>query len=71
MSLSELKTGKTARIVAIEGGRGLRQNLFLRGLFEGKEIRVVSNNGAVTVEVDRNVVTIGRGMAREIVVATN
>ena len=71
MSLTQVKTGKTAKIVAIEGGRSLKQKLFLRGLFEGKVVRVVSNNGAVTVEVDRNVIAIGRGMARKIVVATN
>ena len=57
-----------ARITAIEGGRGLRQKLFLRGLFEGKMVRVVSNYGPVTVEVDRNVVAIGRGMAQKIIV---
>jgi len=71
MSLTQVKTGETAKIVAIEGGRSLKQKLFLRGLFEGKVVRVVSNNGAVTVEVDRNVIAIGRGMARKIVVTTN
>jgi len=71
MVLTQLKTGETAKIVAIEGGRGLRQKLFLRGLFEGRVVRVVSNNGTVTVEVDRNIVAIGRGMAQKIVVATN
>ena len=68
MVLAQLKTGETAKIKAIEGGRGLRQKLFLRGLLEGKEVKVVSNYGPVTVEVDRNVVAIGRGMAQKIVV---
>lgn len=71
MSLTQVKTGKTAKIVSIEGGRSLKQKLFLRGLFEGKVVRVISNHGSVTVEVDRNVVAIGRGMARKIVVTTN
>lgn len=71
MALTQLKTGETAKIVAIEGGRGLKQKLFLRGLFEGRVVRVISNNGTVTVEVDRNIVAIGRGIARKIVVATN
>lgn len=71
MSLTQLKTGETAKIVAIEGGRGLKQKLFLRGLFEGKVVRVISNHGPVTVEVDRSIVAIGRGMARKIVVTTN
>ena len=66
MLLSQLGVGKTATIVAIDGGYGLRQKLFLRGLIEGKEIRVISNSGPVTVEVDRSVVAIGRGMAHKI-----
>jgi ferrous iron transport protein A len=69
MTLSQLGIGELARIVAIEGGRGLRQKLYLRGLFEGKVARVVSNYGPVTVEVDRSVVAIGRGMAQKIIVA--
>ena len=66
MVLAQLGAGEAARIMAIEGGRGLRQKLFLRGLAEGKIIRVVSSNGPVVVEVDRNVIAIGRGMARKI-----
>ena len=44
----------------------MRQKLFLRGLFEEKVVRVVSNYGPMTVEVDGNVVAIGRGMAQKI-----
>ncbi len=68
MVLGQLARGERARIVAIEGGRGLRQRLYLRGLFEGREVRLVSNYGSVTVEIDRNVVAIGRGMAQKIIV---
>lgn len=68
MVLSQLGIGEMATIVAIQGGRGLRQKLFLRGLFEGKVVRMISNYGPVTVEVDRNVVAIGRGMAQKIIV---
>jgi len=57
-----------ARIVAIEAGKGLRQKLFLRGLFEGKVVRIISNYGPTTLEVDRNVIVIGRGMAQKIMV---
>ena len=46
----------------------MRQKLYLRGLFEGKVVRVISNYGSVTIEVDRNVVAIGRGMAQKIIV---
>ena len=68
MMLSQLGIGEMVRIVTIEGGRGLRQKLYLRGLFEGKVVRMISNYGPVTVEVDRSVVAIGRGMAQKIIV---
>ena len=68
MILSQLGTGEMARIVAIGGGRGLRQKLYLRGLLEGKVVRIISNYGPVTVGLDRSVVAIGRGMAQKIIV---
>jgi len=66
MTLSQMRPGELARIVAIEGGRGLRQKLFLRGIFEGRIVRVISCQGPITVEVDRNMVSIGRGMAQKV-----
>ena len=66
MMLDELKPGELAKIVVVEGGYGLRQKLSLRGISEGDFIRVISNHGPVTVEVNRNTVSIGRGMARKI-----
>jgi len=71
MVLTQLRIGEKARIVAIGGGRGLKQKLFLRGLIEGKVVRVVSNYGPVTVEINGNIVAIGRGMARKIIVTTD
>ncbi|MFP3975120.1 MAG: FeoA family protein [Chloroflexota bacterium] len=68
MVLSQLRVGETARIVTVMGGRGMRHKLSLRGLKEGKILRVVSNYGPVTVEIDRNVIAMGRGMAQKVVV---
>jgi ferrous iron transport protein A len=68
MPLSQLDPGERGRVMAIEGGRGIRQKLFLRGLFEGSIVRMISCYGPVTVEVDRNTVSIGRGMAQKIMV---
>lgn len=68
LTLSQLKPGEQGRVLVIEGGRGIRQRLFLRGLFEGSVVRMISCYGPVTVEVDRNTVSIGRGMAQKIVV---
>jgi len=68
MPLSQLKPGERGTVMAVEGGRGIRQKLFLRGLFEGSVVRVISCYGPVTVEVDRNMVSIGRGMAQKVIV---
>jgi len=64
--LSQMRPGELAQIVTIEGGHGLRQKLFLRGIFEGSIVRVVSCQGPITVEIDRNMVSMGRGMAQKI-----
>ena len=66
MMLHQLKPNEIAKILAIEGGHNLRQKLTLRGIAEGSFLRVISCHGPVTVEVDRNIVSIGRGMARKI-----
>ena len=68
LPLSLLKPGEVGRVIAVEGGHGIRQKLFLRGLFEGSVVRVISCYGPVTVEVDRSTVSIGRGMAQKIIV---
>ena len=64
--LTQLKPSELAKIVAIEGGHDLRQKLYLRGIFEGCFVRMISCSGPTTVEVDRNIVSIGRGMAQKI-----
>jgi ferrous iron transport protein A len=65
-NLSQMKPGEPVRIVDIGGGHGIRQKLNLRGISEGSIVRVISINGPVTIEVDRNVLSIGRGMAQKI-----
>ncbi|MEA1993029.1 MAG: FeoA family protein [Euryarchaeota archaeon] len=66
MYLGMMNEGERARVVSIHGGHGLRQKLSLRGIFEGSIVRVISRRGPTTIEVNRNIVTIGRGMARKI-----
>jgi Fe2+ transport system protein FeoA len=66
--LSQLNPGEQGRVIAVEGGHGIRQKLLLRGLFEGSVVRMISCYGPVTVEVDRSTVSIGRGMAQKIIV---
>ncbi|MEA1940030.1 MAG: FeoA family protein [Candidatus Caldatribacteriota bacterium] len=65
--LYELQPGECARIINIEGGRGFRQRLYLKGIKEGDTIRVVSSKqGPIVIEVNRSIIALGRGMARKI-----
>ncbi len=65
--LTELKPEEWGRIVAREGGRGIRQKLLLRGLSEGTTVRMIScYQGPVVVEANRSVVALGRGAAQKI-----
>ena len=66
MMLAQLKPNELARIIAIEGGHAVRQKVYLRGVFEGSFVRMISRSGPVTIEIDRNIVTIGGGIARKI-----
>jgi len=66
MTLSKLNSNQRARVIGITGGSKLRQKLALRGISEGEKVKVVSTRGPVTVKVNGNIVTIGRGMARKV-----
>lgn len=65
-TLTDLKAEEQAKIVGIEGGRGIRRKLSLRGVSEGHIVRMISSHSPVTVEIDRNVVAMGKGMAQKI-----
>jgi len=63
--LSNLKPGESGRVLAIEGD--IRQKLYLRGLFEGCVVRVISRF-PVILEVDGRAIAVGRGVAKKIIV---
>ena len=69
LRLNELKPAQEGIVTAIQGGLGFRQKLALRGLTEGNRVKVLSNWGPVTVEVNKNVMALGRGMASRIIVS--
>jgi Fe2+ transport system protein FeoA len=69
MSLLDLNENMTAKIVAIEGGRGARQQLRELGLFPGDAVRVVRRaafGGPVLVECRGTQIAIGRGIAAKV-----
>jgi len=66
--LSMLKANERARIIDMVGGKNLKQKLSIYGFGIGDMIRVVSNCGPVTVSINRNTISVGRGIAKKIFV---
>jgi ferrous iron transport protein A len=71
-TLALLNQDDRATVVALQGGGGFQHRVRSVGLKEGKLLRVVAKHrffGPMVVEVERQNVTIGRGMAQKIIVA--
>lgn len=71
MRLSELTLGDMGRITRVIGGRGFQQKMAMMGVKEGSLITVKKSavyGGPVVIEVGRNSIAIGRGMAQKIYV---
>jgi ferrous iron transport protein A len=69
MRLADLKTGEPAKVIAVEGGHGIRQRLALRGISEGRTVTLLSGRyGPVVVDIGGSTVVIGRGMACRVLV---
>ena len=70
-SLANLLPGEKAKIVELDGGYVFQRKLRTMGIREGKVLRVVAMHpvgGPFVVDVEGEVVAIGRGMVRRIFV---
>lgn len=65
MSLSEVPSGKTVRLIDISSGTGLKKRLAAMGLLPGVEITVIQSSGAgpVIINVRNGRMVLGYGMA--------
>ena len=71
MTLTDLESGKQARVIAFNGGPNMIKRLENLGLLRGKTIKKVSNNpfkGPVVVKIDQVELAIGHRMASRITV---
>lgn len=72
--LSHLPAGTEARVVALEGGRGLQSRLVSMGLNVGCDVRVVrsgrASRGPTLIALGQMRLAIGHGMAERIMVST-
>jgi len=74
MTLMQVKTGQTVRIVSFKGGMGLEHKLRQLGLIPGDRAKVLRHaplGGPILVEVDGRSIALGRGVASKVVVETN
>ena len=71
MTLDQLGFGRAARIVAVDGGHGLRRHLQQMGFHPGDAVSVSSRGafrGPLLVSIHGSQIAIGRGIARKIVI---
>jgi ferrous iron transport protein A len=69
--VSELAEGAHAKVTRITGPRGFQRKLRTAGLREGKTIKLLTKQplrGPLVVEVEGRKLTLGRGMARHVLV---
>ena len=74
MTLEHVELRERARVVGIEGGRGVRSHLNTLGIHVGDQIVVVERapfRGPVLVEIHGSRVALGRGVARRVKVDSN
>ena len=70
-SIAQLREGKLATVVALQGGHLFQERLRSLGVKEGKILLMVAKHpfaGPLVVEVDGRQITIGRKMAQRILV---
>jgi len=71
ISLVDLPVKSIAKIIDINGGIGFQEKLDVMGIRVGKTVTVVSKqpfHGPLTIKVCSTKMTLGRGMARKILV---
>ena len=69
--LSHLPINKKAKITSIQGGHEFQRKLCVMGIREKQEIKIISRQpfrGPLTIEVCGSQMTLGRGMAQNIMV---
>ena len=69
--LATIFSGQQARIVSIDGGRGIREHLVNMGLDVGSRIEVIKHGspGPFLVSVKETRLAIGQGIAQRIMVS--
>jgi len=71
LQLDRIPLKKIASVQEINGGHGLIQKLQVMGIRKGQHVQLTSKQpfrGPITIKVNGREITLGRGMARKILV---
>jgi len=69
VTLDRVPSGSRVIVRQIIGGAGVHTRLLQMGIVPGEVIEVISNNaGPVVIKVRGTIISIGRGIARKIIV---
>lgn len=70
MDLASIRPGQRVQLVDVDAGRYLQGRLLALGLLRGTEISIIANEGQgpLLIKLGRSRITIGRGMAKKIMV---
>ena len=69
--VTEMKVGGSAHVVKLDGGDEFKKKLRVIGIREGKTILLITQHplgGPIVVQIDGRKTTLGRRMARRILV---
>ena len=67
MRLIDIPAGKSARVVDVTGGMGMKNRLAAIGIYPGATVKVVkSPPGPMIIEVSGTRLALGKGMAARI-----
>ena len=71
LSLAQLLSGQSDKVISIEGGMGFRQRLENLGIRKGvmiKKAKGMSAYGPIVVKVGSAQIALGRGMASKVII---
>jgi len=74
MTLIQVESGQTVKILCFEGGIKLEHKLRQLGIIPGDQARVLRHaplGGPILIEVDGRSIALGRGVASKVVVEAN
>ena len=72
VTLRQMHSGQSGRVVEVQGGHGLVNRLSAMGIRPGKKVTKISSmfmRGPVTLQIGHTKLAVGFGMANRIIIA--